>query len=75
MCWVCAGGLCLVFVFSLVLGRKSKNEVLPKHSTRARTRRTTVGGGESSEGGRYRIWLLLGLVARHWRGSHSKLAR
>ena len=38
---------------------------LPEHSTRARTRRTTVGGGESSEGGRYRIWLLLGLVARH----------
>ena len=27
MCWGCAGGLCLVFVFSLVLGRHSKNEV------------------------------------------------
>ena len=46
---------------------------LPDPNTaRARPHRRPEGDGESSEGGRYRIWLLLGLVARHRRGNHSK---
>lgn len=49
---------------------------LPDPNTaRARPHRRPEGDGESSEGGRYRIWLLLGLVARHRRGNHSKYWR
>ena len=47
---------------------------LPDPNTaRARPHKRPEGDGESSEGGRYRIWLLLGLVARHRRGDHSSI--
>ena len=43
------------------------------NTARARPHGRPKGDGESSEGGRYRIWLLLGLVARRRRGDHSSI--
>ena len=43
------------------------------NTARARPHWRPKGDGESSEGGRYRIWLLLGLVARRRRGDHSSI--
>ena len=65
MCWGCAGGLCLVFVFSLGLGRHIKNEVA-ENAAGAR-----FESGRGADG----IVYAIGLLYRCSGDNNSSLAR